>query len=432
VAEIFFVFVYAILFSLVISRGSFFRNAGLSNRQLLFAFACKIAAGCLLGYLYTFHYPDRLKADTLKFFDDSKVIFDLLKTHPVHFLKIMTGLGAGDPVLTPTYLKLNSWMYEEFMNSNRTMIRIDVLFRFLSPGNYYFVHVVMVNFLSFTGLVYCYRLLAARLSLNRRVLYLTVFFVPSLVFWGSGLLKEAILLLALGVFLYHALGWLDETGSNWKKLLPLALSGLLLVFIKPYIPLILFPLLLAYAWVEQRPSRRLVKYAGSSALFFLLLFHLYLVLPRYNLSHYLFIKQRDFLDLVRTEKPGSAIDIPRLTPEFSSMVRHAPRGWLTTLTRPWPFESRSPLILLASVENLVLLLALALCLARWKPPLAREVNFVLFSLGFVSILFILIGLVTPVEGAIVRYKCVALPFLLLALFSMTRIRIFRHDKADSA
>jgi hypothetical protein len=203
VLEILLVLGYTFLFAFLISRVSFFRCPGLTTKQLLIAFGLKVAAGMVLGYIYTVYYPDRLKADTLKFFDDSKVIFDLLKTHPGQFLKIFTGLGSSSPELTPTYMQLNSWMYEEFLNSNRMMIRIDILFRFLIPGNFYFVHVVFINFLSFTGLIYLYRMLAGATSLNRTLLYVLLFFPPSLLFWGSGLLKESILLLALGGFLYY-------------------------------------------------------------------------------------------------------------------------------------------------------------------------------------------------------------------------------------
>jgi len=395
---------------------------------MLLAFGLKVAAGIVLGYIYTYHYSDRLKADTLKFFDDSKVIFDLLRTEPSHFIKIFTGIGSSDPELTPTYMQLNSWMYEELLNTNRLMIRIDIVFRFLIPGNYYFVHVVFINFLSFTGLTYLYKVLVRHSTLNRKLIYVLLFFPPSLLFWGSGLLKESILLLALGGFLYFY-SLLVEKPTEWHRLFPLFFFGLLMFFIKTYMPLVLAAPLLAYAWVARSPGFIIAKYVISISVFFLLLFNIHQVIPRYNLNHYLFIKQRDFLALVKTEKPASAIPIPVLEPTFGSILKNSPQGFFTTLTRPYLAESRSPFILLASVENFLLLVLILLCCLFFKKPPSQEINFLALSLSMVIILFILIGLVTPIEGAIVRYKCVALPFLFAALFSMTDWQRLKHKIA---
>ena len=414
--ELFLVVLYFLVFSLLIYRSTFYRLEGITKTQLLLGFALKVVAGLALGYLYTYHYTDRLKADTLKFFDDSKVIFDLLKTEPVHFLKIFTGIDADDPALTPTYMQLNSWMYEEFMNSNRMMVRIDVLFRFLVPGNFYFVHVILINFLSFTGLIYLGKIFSRFTKLASRLVYLLLFLIPSLLFWGSGLLKESFLLFALGVFLYHYFLFLEDKRPS--RILPMALGGLLLVFIKLYIPLVLAPPLLAYYWTSRRPGKVALKYIGCCLVFFLLLFHVHYLFPDYDLSHYLYIKQRDFLALVKIENPGSAIAIPVLEPEFGSIAKNLPQGFLTTLTRPWFLESRSPLILLAGAENLVILCTLLVCILAFRKPQDNQ-NFFAFSVCIVIILFSLIGLVTPIEGAIVRYKCVGLPFHFAVLLSMT-------------
>lgn len=50
----------------------------------------------------------------------------------------------------------------------------------------------------------------------------------------------------------------------------------------------------------------------------------------------------------------------------------------------------------------------------------KNFNGPLFWLGvFFSVnLFLLIGFTTPVAGALVRYKCIALPFLLISAFSL--------------
>ena len=406
------------MFCWLIYKSPFFKADGLLKKHLIIAFTIKVIAGVFLGLLYIYYYADRSTADTLKFFDDSKLLFDLLKEHPKKFLKIFTGIGSNDSELNTVYLQMNTWMYEEFMSSNRTMVRLDAFFRFFIPGNYYFVHVVFINFLSFSGLVYLYRIFAGLLKLNRLILYFCVFFTPSLLFWGSGLLKEGVLLFALGGFLFHFVKLL-KTRSTYTNLIFFLLFGLLLTLIKIYMLLVLLPALIGYYLSLIYSKRIVVNYVVSTLFIFTLLFNIKSFIPRFDLSHYLYVKQRDFLDIVRTENPTSAIEIPVIEPNVWSIIANAPRGFLTTLTRPFLFESISPLILMASLENFFILLLLLFCIFNFKKPDKSEYNFVSFCIGMVVILFVLIGLVTPVEGAIVRYKSIALPFLFAALFSLT-------------
>lgn len=408
------------MFCWLIYKFPFFIADGILKKHLIIAFTVKVIAGIFLGLLYIYYYADRSTADTLKFFDDSKLLFDLLKEHPKKFLKIFTGIGGDDSELSTVYLQMNTWMYEEFMSSNRTMVRFDAFFRFFIPGNYYFVHVVFINFLSFTGLVYLYRVFAELLKLNRLILYFCVFFTPSLLFWGSGLLKEGILLFTLGGFLFHFVKLL-KSRSSYLNLIFFLFFGLLLTLIKIYMLLVLVPVLIGYYLSSIYKKYVVANYLVSTLLIFTLLFNIKSVIPRFDLSHYLYVKQRDFLDIVRTEKPVSAIEIPVIEPNVWSVITNAPRGFLTTLTKPYLFESTSPLILMASLENFMIILLLLFCILNFKKPDKSEYNLIVFSAGVVIILFTLIGLVTPVEGAIVRYKSIALPFLFIVLFSMTRL-----------
>ena len=113
----------------------------------------------------------------------------------------------------------------------------------------------------------------------------------------------------------------------------------------------------------------------------------------------------------------SVIAIPTLKPEYTSILRNTPSAFLTTLLRPHIFESHNIMMSLSAIENvfiLVLLIANIIFYIRKKP---QGINAMcLFSLFFVFIIFSLIGLVTPVLGAVVRYKVAALPFLMVLLF----------------
>jgi len=106
------------------------------------------------------------------------------------------------------------------------------------------------------------------------------------------------------------------------------------------------------------------------------------------------------------------LPIHPLLPSYSSLLHNLPEAFWNVLMRPYFFESFSPLILLAGIENLLIFVCMLFCLFTIKRSWPLQSLFFL-ALGFVLICFSLTGLVTPVSGAIVRYKMPALPFLFL-------------------
>jgi hypothetical protein len=122
------------------------------------------------------------------------------------------------------------------------------------------------------------------------------------------------------------------------------------------------------------------------------------------------------LDYGRT---GSAISIPRLDGTVLSTLKAMPMALVNALFRPFPQDVTSPLMLIAIGENLLLMLLLVLALARMDKALLTQPLFWL-CVSFAIVILILTVLVTPVVGAIVRYKVPALPFIVAAILALRR------------
>ena len=76
------------------------------------------------------------------------------------------------------------------------------------------------------------------------------------------------------------------------------------------------------------------------------------------------------------------------------------------------------MVLLAALENTFLLLVLAgLLLFYRRKGLPQLLPIHFFSLFVILLIYTLIGITTPVLGAMVRYKIIALPFLLFLVIS---------------
>ena len=111
------------------------------------------------------------------------------------------------------------------------------------------------------------------------------------------------------------------------------------------------------------------------------------------------------------------LEFPGLAPTRASMLAHAPAAAWAVLSRPWLGESANLGLLGAGLENLLLLLLLALAglallrgrAGRLPGPLA------LVLLAYCLLLAAFIGLSTPSFGTISRYRAALLPWLLLVL-----------------
>ena len=179
-------------------------------------------------------------------------------------------------------------------NETRTVIRFNALVCLFSFGQYH-VHTVFMCFLSFIGLAGIYKSFLPFLENKKKELFAVVFFLPSVLFWGSGVLKEGLILFGAGMLIYHWFKILHEGFSTMRLILILFFIGLLSIT-KIYILLIILPALLCHAWVAKSNSRfSLLKYLTVIILYI----SAGLLLPNFDLPFMLMEKQRQSIYLSR-------------------------------------------------------------------------------------------------------------------------------------
>jgi len=410
--EILLTIVYTVLFLFIIWKTPFFQIEGLNKKALPVVFILKIAAGILMFLVYTYYYTDRSTADIFKYFDDSKVMYNALFTHPLDYFQMLFGVDNDSPHFDIYYHQMNNWyrLYESNLyNDSHTMIRLNALLRLFSFG-YYNVHTVFVCFLSLAGLTGIYKFFMLHLSDKKNILFVAVFMLPSVLFWGSGVLKETLLFFGLGMLLFYS-DKIFTKGFSLLSLFWILIALILLMFLKFYILATILPLMITYFWVYKTKMRWVaVRYAIVILVCLIAGLNIHYIFPEHNLLETLTNKQFDFIRLANATNSGSTIEISTLQPTTWSFIIHSPEALYNTLFRPFVFESRSPFILLAGLENLLIIFMMMICIifSKFKK---ENANLFWFCLLFVLITFVLTGLITPVMGAIVRYKVPALPFL---------------------
>jgi hypothetical protein len=121
---------------------------------------------------------------------------------------------------------------------------------------------------------------------------------------------------------------------------------------------------------------------------------------------------------LQTDLPraGSLLNVGYLHPDLKSFLKEIPKAWFNVLFRPFIWEAKNPMFLLPALENLLLIVMILLVIFFHGKISNPEVFG--FCISFSLILLLVIGLTTPVLGALVRYRIAAQPFLLIALLML--------------
>jgi len=420
------VITYTLFFIFLIQKLRFFELEEISKNTLSVIFIIKLFFGFLVWVVYTYYYTYRPTADVFKYFDASEVMFNVLKKKPIHFIKILLGIDCNGTEFYDYYDKMNYWnnsVNSIIYNDNRLIIRVNTIIRFFSLG-YFHVHTVFFSFFSLVGLTGIYKTFIPVLHNKSKILMCIVFLIPSLLFWGSGVLKESLVLFSIGLLVYHF-----SKLFTVKSVVICIVMLALLAILKFYVLIALIPSLLFKFWViKTTPSKLVFKFIVIISVIMLLGLTLNSYTSIKNPLQMLSQKQADFNKLangLKTDaynKPiptaGSAIKINKMEPTFISFIENCPQALINTLFRPFIWESKSPIILIAAIENVIVITFIVFCIIFSKPFNEIGWEYVLFCLSFSITQLLFIGVTTPIVGAIVRYKIMAIPFLLIAFLLM--------------
>ena len=295
---------YTLIFCAFIYYLPFFRSHSIKQIWIVGVFLLKIVAGFFLTWIYTRYYPDRQTADIYKYFDDATIMYSAFNNGAFQdYFKMLSGLFNDNNYFDFRYYQhMNHW-YRHYdfgtYNDNHTIIRFNALVMFFSLGNFH-IHTVFMCFVSFLGLFALYRTFVSFFTGKEKLLFVSLFLIPSVTLWSSGVLKEGILLFSLGFLFYGFFGILV-----WKKrillngILFLAAAFLLLIN-KNYLLLAVAPALLCFTLVRFFSIQRPILFYG---IFYILIFFTAQLFSALLLEDSLLetfsFKQRDFINVAK-------------------------------------------------------------------------------------------------------------------------------------
>jgi hypothetical protein len=399
---------YLIVFAWLVTRTPFFTASGLSSFQLVTIFLLKVMAGIFYGWVGVYYGNMAQMVDTWSFHYDSLAEARLFRSDPVHYLSGFFSDTYGDGF--GGFLgREKSWWDNLDLN---VILKLFGLFNVASFGHYY-INVIFYSFLTFFGPIAFYRVMRHVFPHKRLTLLLVVFFIPSFLYWTSGLHKEGLIFNGLALVVFVVYFGLKEKRWGLSRLLLLSVAFLLAFALRSYLALLLVPAVLTWGLAEKIKVRPLVVFT----VFYTLFGAFFFLGPRLSASlafpQAVVGKQRQFSGL----SGNSEVPIRKLEPTAGSFVLNAPQAISLSLMRPYVTDIRHLLSMAAALEITVLLLLLLLWMLFNFRKQPRPDPFLLFCFFFSVSVLLIIGYTVNFLGAIVRYRSIVLPLLFVPVLA---------------
>lgn len=387
-----------------------------TQKYFLPALLIKLVSSVLLGMLYYFYYGG---GDTATYFSHGAIhIYHAFWDSPskgLHLIFGATDYGHG----VYTYAS-KIWMYHD--PSSYLVVRIAGFISLFVGGSYIGTGFIFAT-LSFTGIWAMYYAFVKIFPGKEFVLALAILFIPSSVFWGSGILKDTITFGFLGWSIAAFIHLFYGFGSKVKWALVLLVSFYLIYLIKLYILMSLLPSLALWSYflninrVKNKMLKLLVAPVVIALTLIIAVFGVYWVGKnnrKYAIENLAKTVQITAYDVGRYtgKNAGSRYDLGDLDGSFGSILVKAPAAINVSLFRPYLWEVNNPLMLLAGLEGSVFFLLTCVVLIKSRTHIINSLSnpAILFSLVFALSFAFAVGIVSYNFGTLFRYKVPLMPF----------------------
>lgn len=395
------------------------------KRYFLPALMVKLAGAISAALIYDFYYGG---GDTFTFYQGVQVIWDSFLESPfMAFKLLLTSAGNYEPA-TLKYTQL-IWVFRD--PASFLVVKTAAFLGFFCFNSYLVISILFAT-ISFIATWNLFSVLNKIYPELHKQMAIAILFVPSVFFWGSGLFKDTLT--------FAGFAWVISGVLNvfiLKRRIPLSvimmvLSSYFIITIKAYILINFIPplfLLLFTHYKQYIPSQFVQKVTTPIILVIASLTSYFIVqqfssvFDRYAISNFTDTAssmQRWHLYVAEHSQSSSGYTLGQVEPSLLGILSKFPAAVNVTLFRPYLWEVRNPVMLMAALESLLFLGFTTYLLMRgkvvhffkliYKDPVVF--SFMLFSITFAFA----VGFSSYNFGALVRYKIPCMPLYASSLF----------------
>jgi hypothetical protein len=304
-------------------------------------------------------------------------------------------------------------------------------------GFSYFVTTFFFAFLSYGGIWRLFLLFNELYPGMEKKFSWAILFMPSLLFWGSAILKDTITFSAACWVTYCIYQIFIIKNKRIKYSIYLVIASFVIISIKAYIFVALVPG--ATIWILYDRIKSI-----KSAFFRILIAPLIIGIGILG-SSFLLSSLGSSLgaygsidkaidkalvtknDLTRDAYGQNSFDIGEMDGSIGSIISKFPIALTAGLFRPFLWDVRNPVMLISALENTFLILLTFRVFFRLGPFKVFRTIFsnplLIFSFVFVIFFSFSVGLSTANFGALVRYKIPSIPFFMCLLMILDEVKV---------
>jgi hypothetical protein len=398
-----------------------------TRKYFMPALLVRFGGAIALGLIYQFYYGG---GDTFNYFTHgSRWIWEAFLDDPVLGLSMLFESG-GDRVIETFSYSQNIWYYKDV--NSFFVVRITSLFdlftfhTYSSTALFFAIFAFSGSWAMFSAVAKLYQ------NIDFRLLAICILFVPTIIFWGSGILKDTITLASLGWLTWALIHVIELNRRHLIFWLLIILTAWLIYSIKLYILICFFPLVLIwFYWKRILIVKSVVLRLVVAPVLLVIIISLgYFSVIQITSED----KQYSFENL--SEKAamtaydirygwgarmggegGYDIGLPDGT--ILGTLKLMPAAINVSFFRPYLWEVKNPLMLLAALESSALLIfTIWLLFVKRRLLIVFKDPFLLFCLLFAMLFAFAVGVSTFNFGTLMRYKLPLMPFFLIVLLKL--------------
>jgi len=396
-------------------------------KYLLPALSIKIFGAITFSLVYIFYYGG---GDTINYFTSGEILSNYLFKDPNQYFKLLfSSTNFSNDLAHIRHEIFYAKSAEEWF-----MVKIISVINIFS-FNRYIISSLLMSLISLWG---AWRLFQSFLLFNPKhikIMFYAVFFTPSVIFWGSGILKDTISLSFISLFFYYSIKLFFIYQIRIKSIIILIISALVVFTMKAYILLSFLPVVLLgwIAYNRSTISNQLFRNLIMPIILVAIIYAGFILLPeiadqseKYKIEN---LESRMVgFHMWHTLVGGSSYDLHVTDYSFWGIIKKIPASLNVTFYRPYLTEIRNASMAIGGFESTIYLIFSLFLLFQYRLKIISKIykNPLLLMAFLYSILLgFAVGFTSYNFGALARYKIPVMPFFVYILLSL-----YSEYKAD--
>jgi len=403
-------------------------------KYFILGLTAKVVGGFMFAILTVYYYKG---GDSLSYYKAAEDVTKIFTYNPIRVLELFFTTYenldlTGDRVDLETVYFVNGtdiWV----------MVKLIVIANFFGLFSYGTTTVLFAA-VSFVGLWAAYSNFCKIYPNYSKHLMISFFMIPSIIFWGGGVLKDTVTMGCMGWMIYAFSNIFILKRRILFSIFMTIISAILILYLKPYILYILLPTLMIWG---QSNLKNIIK--GS----FIRIILIPIIILIISVSTFFVLRnistgvgKYDINKLEQTlegfqswhgylattqDQSGYSLGEIEFTP--TGYLKIAPAAFNVTFFRPYPWEIRNVPTLIGAIESLLVLLFFLYLLITLRAKFFKIIfknKDILFMMIFAAIFGVIVGVSSYNFGALSRYKMPAQLLFVCALFLIYNIS--KEDK----